>query len=160
MTVLLAIDPGDHMGWCVGTTEGEPYAAGTDPPGEFFLRLERWVGTALVRPEIENVLPATYQLLPATIEQVVFEGYTIDEPAANQGSDVPTLQYIGVIKYICSRAGVPFHVQHRMVKGPAKGKLRNRKIKPLPGTDGKLPNGGHATDAQVHWWAWVWRYGQ
>jgi hypothetical protein len=135
--IVVAIDPGDHMGWCVGTTEGEPYAAGTDTPAQFFLRLETWVGSAVDAP--------------CSVDQVVFEAYTVEDPAANQGTDVPTLQYIGIIKYICARAAVPCEPQSRQVKGAARSKLKHMGVKPLPGD-------GHAKDAQLHWWAWVWRH--
>lgn len=159
--IVVAVDPGDHMGWCVGTTEGEPYDAGTDTPAEFFARLERWVGTYATRlelPPVEGVNYVAWQYLPRSIDLVVIESYQVDDPAANQGSDVPTLQYIGVIKYICARAGVPFDMQSRQVKTAARSKLSHLERKPLSGTSGSLPDGGHAKDAQLHWWAWVWRH--
>lgn len=153
--IVVALDPGDHMGWCVGTTEGEPYDAGTDTPAEFFLRLERWCGTTNTRLQVESLIEGTelvaYQLVPRSIDLLVIETYTVDDPAANQGSDVPTLQYIGVVKYICARAGVPFEMQSRQVKTAARSKLKHQGRKPLPGD-------GHAKDAQLHWWAWNWRH--
>ena len=124
------------MGWCIGTTEGAPYDAGTDTPAAFFMRLEKWVGSAVGSTPM--------------VDLVVFEGFAIDTPAL-MGSDVPTLQYIGVIKYICARAGVRLEMQDRQVKGPAKAKLQHLGIKPIKGD-------GHAKDAQLHWWAWCWRH--
>lgn len=151
--ILVTIDPGDHMGWTVGTTEGGPYDAGTDTPAEFFLRLETWCGTAFKRTEDETwpgVNLITYQPQPGSVDRVVFEGFSIDGPQLI-GSDVPTLQYIGVIKYICSRAGVPWEMQDRQVKAPARSKCKHLGIRPIPGD-------GHAKDAQLHWHAWVWRH--
>lgn len=121
---VVSLDPGDTTGWSV-FQDGELKSAGQIP------------GTA---QEIENLLESWE---PAV---VVAEEYRVYGWKAKQHSwsDVPTLQLIGAMKYICEKLGIPYFMQSAQ---QAKGFATNDK---LQGWGLWQASSRHANDAIRH----------
>jgi hypothetical protein len=106
IATLLCIDPGPTTGWA------------------FFLRgkLSAYGQTPGLAVNIRNLIEQYTPLL------VICEEYKIYPWLANQHSlsNVPTLQLIGAIKYLCEERGVPYKMQ---LAGTAKGFCTDDKLR-------------------------------
>lgn len=80
----LSIDPGNNTGWALFNEKGDPTESGEIKGHDKFMD---WLEEVDPKPDI-----------------IIFEVYTIDNRQFNhQGSNVPTLQLIGMIKRYASK---------------------------------------------------------
>jgi hypothetical protein len=140
---VFAIDPGEEhagMAWTRdlptligGETVGSRFTAATDNPDGCTDRFARWCSEA--------------RIAGVTRAKVVVENYRLD-PAKLQmhmGSDVPTLQHIGALKYVARVHKIEVIMQNRDIKKPMAGILNGRGLK-------ALGDSRHAKDAELHLW--------
>lgn len=97
---MLAIDPGERIGWCHGEIE----YCGQDGIGQPKSKLSvtgHGINTAMAFMDKFAETVAGY-------DRVIYEIYRIQPGKERQhiGSEVPTLQFIGMIRIICRLAGV------------------------------------------------------
>ena len=71
------------------------------------------------------------------------------------GSDFPTAQLIGQMKYLIARADRPVVMQPAAIKKPTEALMKVRGIQHEAVRQGR---GGHAKDAETHAWHYVLRY--
>lgn len=142
---IIAIDPGDGMGWAqaLSTPESDSvYAAGTWQPGELYLWLEAW-------------------LTQEAVDTVVLEDWRLKEPERFRGSDMPTSQQLGAIKWIVSRFGpVKVVLLDPWAKRPAMGRCKANGIRPIKPDGYKADWLEHCKDAQLLAWAYLWGAGR
>lgn len=141
---LVAVDPGGvHVGVAVFGCNNSGWScfwAGEMQPEEF----EDWLSEHMVH---------------SGIDILVVEQFTLyaDKAMEQTGSDMPTSQLIGAIKYIWRqmkgtasrwpRPDVELHFQPAKIKVPTQSVLKNRGMKSMAKT---LKAGGHAFDAELH----------
>lgn len=147
---VIAIDPGDvHCGMALGITkEG-------DGEREFEV-VKAWE----TDPDDCADYVASW-LLSGELEALVIEKFNLyaDKAEAQVGSDFPTVQLIGVLKYLVRVHNLDAEKNGRRcaklamygadTKKSMRNQLRARGIKLLPA------EADHARDAQLHLWHWV-----
>lgn len=145
--ILVAVDPGGvHVGVAVfgkNVKGWEPLWATEMAPVEF----EDWYSAHCIHGEIDITVVEEWRLFPGT-------------SSTQHGSDMPTSQLIGAIKYIHrNTAHIPtrdFGREHTpilafqtpKIKKPTRAKLRARQL-PSAAKVLKVP-GDHALDAELH----------
>lgn len=141
---MVAVDPGgEHVGVAAFNQDNdgawECVWAGEYEPQEF----EDWLSEALYRGQIDILVVEEFRLFP--------------EKAAQQtGSDMPTSQLIGAIRYIWRatlKRGWPkepteLHMQPPSIKIPTRSKLKNSGVTSMSKFL-KIPL-DHAADAELH----------
>lgn len=129
-TQIVAIDPGGaHVGWAEGLTD----------PTEIVQVHELDPEGAINRAET---------LFPVT-DVVVIESFTLypDKARLLVGSDMPTSQLIGALRYLARANGCEIVMQPASIKTPTLSVLRHRGV----GLEAvRLRKGGHAKDAETH----------
>lgn len=148
---VLAIDPGERVGWAVG--EVGCLDVGDDPAvGQHLSVLTH--GITALKPFALKLFEAI-----AGYDVVVYETYRISANHVKHhiGSDVPTLQLIGMI-----RAAAWLHPAVKIVgQGPAIKKTADKtmpadlaeRIAALPAAH----DDSHDGDALRHLWHWHWK---
>lgn len=143
---ILAIDPGERVGWAVGEVDTNGYAERLD----------------VCQHGITALKPFALKLFEAIggYDVVVYETYRISANHIKHhiGSDVPTLQLIGMI-----RAAAWLNPQVKLVgQGPATKKTADKtmpddlreRIAGLPAAH----DDSHDGDALRHLWHWHWQH--
>lgn len=147
---LVSVDPGGaHVGvCCFGRDEAGKWAcfwAAEMTP----LQFEDWLSE---------------QMVYSTIDILVVEQFTLypDKAMAQTGSDMPTSQLIGVIKYIhrhmagvaarWPRPDVELVLQPASIQKPTLGILKRRKVQ---STAKKMRAGEHALSAELHGYYYI-----
>lgn len=127
---LWAIDPGDpHCG--VAKFMGEKCVAAEElVPWELLGALER----QLARGQLDEVVCEEWRLYPQGASVMI-------------GSPMPTVEVIGVIRWLCKRAEVPLTMQPASIKRPTERILRTHGVKMM-----SRGAGPHARDAEIHGW--------
>jgi len=141
---VIAIDPGDvHCGMALGVT-------GTDGT---FACVQAWEATP---DECADYVAGW--LLSGELEALVIEKFNLygDKAKEQIGSDFPTVQLIGVLKYLVRVAGIQAEQDGRYrarlamygadTKKSLRAQLKARGIALLPA------EADHARDAQLHLW--------
>jgi hypothetical protein len=145
---IVAIDPGDGMGWALALSTPQSdsvYDAGTLTPGEMFARLETWV----MAPMFEGEEP---------VDTVVLEDWRLREPEKWRGSDMPTSQQLGALKYIVARhSSAKIVLLDPFVKKPALGRCKANGIAPIKPDGYSAEKLEHCKDAQLLAWAYLWK---
>lgn len=130
---FVSIDPGDiHVGW-VRWENCVPAHLEELTPDECIKQLEFLEGQ----------------------EAIVLEDWRLYADKANTmiGSDMPTCQLIGVIKYLAKQRGIPILMQGAGLRKPIEGVLRNKGIQLY---SRKLQLSDHVQDAELHGWTFLW----
>lgn len=141
---LVAVDPGGvHVGVALFGFDGQAWSclwAGEMQPEEF----EDWLSEHMVHSGIDILVVEEWQLFG-------------DKALEQTGSDMPTSQLIGVIRYIhrhmkgtqarWPREDVELVFQSPQIKTPTLSVLKNRHLRSMAK---KLKAGGHALDAELH----------
>lgn len=129
---FISIDPGDvHVGW-VQWENLMPVFLQELTPDECAARLE----SCLKRKFLDAVVIEDFRLYAK-------------EATVQIGSDMPTCQLIGVIKYITNQNQVDWLMQGAGIKEPTRGVLRHKEIELL---SKQLGLSGHVQDAELHGW--------
>lgn len=149
MTRVLAIDPGERVGWAVA--DAEPWMDDPDRAATF----------EVTGHGITALKPFALKLFEAILgyDVVVYETYRISANHIKHhiGSDVPTLQLIGMI-----RAAAWLHPTVKLVgQGPETKKTADRTMpEDLTTRIAALPaahDDSHDGDALRHLWFWHWK---
>lgn len=145
MSTMIAIDPGgEHVG-----VAGFGY--GQDAGAVCIRALE-------LTPEQAEELIWSMGTNSA-IDVLVIESWRLFPDMAPKlaGSDMPTSQLIGALRFIARRHGVPVVFQDPVIKVPMQHLLRSAGIALRSVKEGR---GGHAKDAELHGWRWLVSSGQ
>lgn len=129
---FISIDPGDvHVGWVEWDNLIPVFMQELTPP-EAAERLKK-------------------NLESKFWDAVVIEDFRLyaKEATVQIGSDMPTCQLIGVIKYISEQYQVDWLMQGAGIKEPTRGVLRHKEIELL---SKQLGLSGHVQDAELHGW--------
>jgi len=127
---LLALDPGETTGWCLFETlqlkETGQFTVNTP------LDFDRLIGK--YEPQV-----------------IVAENYRVYASQAKRhvGSEVPTVQYLGVIKFVAEQRGIPLHLQMAFA---AKGFMTDSRLRALRVLQ---TNRRHSNDAIRHAMYWL-----
>lgn len=140
---FLALDPGEkHTGWALFEDDADDWnlvASGEWGPNEAIREIEEWVFPRdrttgeITKPDLDYVVIEEFRLYPWKSQEQGF-------------SEMLTCQMIGVIKYICNKAKMPFKEQGASIKKPTRAICKAKGVRRLTGT------GNHAADAQLHGW--------
>jgi len=126
--VVLAIDPGDPHCGLARFVDGECVAAAEFKPERMLGLLELW-------------------FTESKIDKVVCEEWRLygQFAATQSGSTMPTVEVIGVIRWLCRRWGVELIMQAALVKVPIQRILKAHGVKLQ-----SWGHGDHAKDAELH----------
>lgn len=134
-TTILAFDPGGTTGWCRGTF---------DPETSIIYDLEMG---QLEKPEhhgaIGTIIHSALSINPHLM--VVTEDY---RPEFARAQNMIALEYIGVMRYVCKKALIPFARQGREIKGF----WTSQRLRQIGFWQKNSP---HAQDAARHWLAYA-----
>lgn len=145
MSCLVAIDPGgEHVG-----VAGFGY--GQDEGAVCIRAIE------LAPVDTEELIWA--MCVNSAIDALVIESWRLFPDMAPKlaGSDMPTSQLIGSLRFIARRFAVPVTLQDPVIKVPMAHLLRAAEIPLRSVKEGK---GGHAKDAELHGWRYLVSSGQ
>lgn len=143
---LCAVDPGgEHVGVSM-FAQAQDRSWQCIWAGEFSpIEFEDWLSEAMIKAEIDELVVETWRLFP-------------DKAMLQTGSDMPTSQLIGAMRYIwrmtCNigtrwpAPDVEWYWQDPTIKVPTRSMLRNRGIKSMSKFL-KIPN-DHASDSELH----------
>lgn len=141
MSTLVAIDPGGvHVG-----VAGFSYG---DDPAVCVRAIE-------LNPEqTEDMLWG--MCAGAALDRLVIETWRLfpDMAPKLSGSDMPTSQLIGSLRWMARQHGIPVVMQEPTIKLPTISLLRAAMV-PLRSV--REHKGGHAKDAELHGWCWLVR---
>lgn len=101
MERILAIDPGESVGWCHGVIENK--ARRDSPPEDWQLEVTGHGITPLMDFAVK------FAEVAGNYDKVIYEIYRIQPGKERQhiGSEVPTLQFIGMVRILGRLSGVP-----------------------------------------------------
>lgn len=150
MTRVLAIDPGERVGWATGVIAWEDGvgAVSSDPPllhvqnhgishlKEFALKLHKVAGN------YDRIVYETWRLRPQMARKFI-------------GSEFPTVQLIGMIRLCAWANGVPVYAQGPDTKATATRTLAAGHHPDIAERIAKLPkvhDEAHDGDALLHLW--------
>ncbi len=143
--LMVSVDPGgEHVGVAMWSYEADLGGWGCDYAAE-------------MNPE-EFVLFLEAQFKAGGTATIVYESWQLYADKAQQqvGSDLEVVQLIGVIKYLASRAPVPWpgkkvqiFKQQAAIKTATRAVLQRKKVVSVAKRLGKDPD-GHAFDAELH----------
>lgn len=118
--LVLCLDPGETTGWAL-FADGELDDCGQEPTGS---------EPALMADFINSKVAEYHSVLdwPSGVEHIVYEEYRIRGSKAKQhvGSEVVTIQHIGVIRATADQLGIPLVKQSA---GMAKGFASDEKLR-------------------------------
>ncbi len=129
---MVSIDPGDiHVGF-VSWNQGVPDHLEEYTPEECCQVIEHLAQTSW----LDVVVIEEWRLYPTMTDKMV-------------GSDFPTCQLIGILKYILDGAGIAYHLQPAQAKYPTMGVLRNSRFQLI---SKRIGASNHVQDAELHGW--------
>lgn len=124
---FVSIDPGDiHVGW-VRWEDSQPVHLEELTPDECAKQMKFLRGQDVIALEDWRLYP--------------------DKANTMIGSDMPTCQLIGVIKYLAEENGIPVLMQGAGIKEPTRGVLRHRDVTLL---SKQMGLSDHVQDAELH----------
>lgn len=145
---VLVIDPGERVGWAIG--EIAPDGTGgvlkvLDHGIEFYHEFER----DFLRARVEA----------GEFDLVIFERFRIRADKAKDfiGSEMPTIQLVGAIKYACRMSGTKWVSQGPKAMTDARISLKNPGGKDILRRLSKLPKShddAHDGSALLHLWTY------
>jgi hypothetical protein len=134
---MVSIDPGDiHVGF-VSWDHGLPDHLEEFTPARCMQVIESMASTNW----LDLVVIEEWKLYPEMAQKMV-------------GSDFPTCQLIGALRYVLDCAEIPYHLQPAQIKYPTMGVLRNARFKLISQRTGCS---GHVQDAELHGWYFMIR---
>ena len=152
MERIVAIDPGDSCGWALALSTDDSdsvYQAGVLPFDEMCDRLNTWL--TMGEGDWAN-------FDGKAIDAVVIEDWRLREPEKFRGSDMPTSQQLGALRYIVRRfGGYEAILLDPWVKKPIAGRLRANGIRAIRPDGLTQEMYEHCKDAQLLAYAYLMR---
>lgn len=134
---FVSIDPGDvHVGF-VSWDQSLPDHLEEFTPKQCLRIIQRMANTSW----LDLVVIEDWRLYPDMAQKMI-------------GSDFPTCQLIGALKYILDGEGVPYHLQPAQIKYPTMGILKNARFRLISQRTGCS---NHVQDAELHGWHFLIR---
>lgn len=134
---FVSIDPGDiHVGF-VSWDQSLPDHLEEFSPQKCLKVIQRMAKTNW----LDLVVIEDWRLYPEMAQKMI-------------GSDFPSCQLIGALKYILDGADIPYHLQPAQVKYPTMGILKNSRFRLISKRTGCSQ---HVQDAELHGWHFLIR---
>lgn len=129
---MVSIDPGDlHVGF-VSWDQGVPDHLEEMSPPQLLKVMEKMVQTSW----LDLVVIEDWRLYPNKTQEMI-------------GSDFPTCQLIGALKYILEGEGIAYQMQPAQIKYPTMGILKSAGFKLV---SKRVGCSNHVQDAELHGW--------